>query len=214
MAFDWHRAIELNRIALEGVVSHILLILLQHQSDRIICMAVWRRRLLLRLLVPAEAAARRLIFIVARVMKLSGLLRQAAAKRPPDFKAFAPGSKAPRFMLVDPRKNLDWSAFASEKGASSAAAVGTPSDKYAPIACDDILCRTQALEAALKDLPASARRMAQEEAKRLLKKPGPSSVPPFRMGFPPGHHKKRSYEVDDVLAECAALARDLENAPP
>ena len=32
---------------------------------------------------------------------------------------------------------------------------------------------------------------------------------PLRQGTPPGHRKKPAHEVDDVLKECHALARDL-----
>ena len=48
MAFDWHRAIELNHEALLGVVSHLLAVLLQRQQEGPLVMANWRIHLCAR----------------------------------------------------------------------------------------------------------------------------------------------------------------------
>ncbi|MEL6819687.1 MAG: hypothetical protein AAFP80_13645 [Pseudomonadota bacterium] len=215
MAFDWTRAIEINRVALLGVVAMLFSILSRGQDNGSVVLAACRRRFLLRLLVPAEAAARRLIFIVARVMQLSVLPRRQTSGALPDFKAFSRTAASPRFKLVDPRQRLDWSAFSPEP---TAAELGVPTpahiDLYALVSCDDVFRRAKALEAALNDLSKSARRMVREEAKRLMADPGPARVPPIRMGPPPGFRRVQSYAVDDILKECAGLARDIESLPP
>jgi hypothetical protein len=80
----------------------------------------------------------------------------------------------------------------------------TPDD---PLTATGISRRMQALYHALNDLPAQARRMKREIAKRKAAKPGPKSVPPLRIGPPPGFRKSTPHAVDMILERCHFLVR-------
>jgi hypothetical protein len=72
------------------------------------------------------------------------------------------------------------------------------------------LCRRlEALKLALGDLPRRAKRFVRAQARRA-KVPRLQLQSPMRPGRPPGYRKKPSHEVDEVLKECHALARDVE----
>ncbi|MEL6919459.1 MAG: hypothetical protein AAFO77_00335 [Pseudomonadota bacterium] len=224
--FDWNRAIEINRAALLGVVVALVRVLARGEVEGTVYLAPATRRFLLRLLVPAEAAARRLIFICVRVMKIKPASPSKSDRALPDFAAFA-FARAPedfvrtlRFQLADPRKRLDWSAFGFDDQEPESAP--TPkvsqttesSDFIEPVSCTDLLHRTKAMEAALENLKKSARRMAREEAKRNAAEPGPKHMPPLRVGPPPGRRLDGREDVDDILKECHGLVTDVERWPP
>jgi hypothetical protein len=68
---------------------------------------------------------------------------------------------------------------------------------------------SEALKAALADLPRQARRLVRARARReKVSRLKLQSV--MRPGRPPGHRKVPIHEVDHVLAECHWLARDVE----
>ncbi|WP_246717458.1 hypothetical protein [Oricola nitratireducens] len=73
------------------------------------------------------------------------------------------------------------------------------------------LCRRlAALKRALDDLDGQARRLARWKAKRDLGLNRTKYFSPMRPGWPPGRRKRPFHAVDDILAECHALALDLE----
>ena len=65
--------------------------------------------------------------------------------------------------------------------------------------------RLQALKSALEDLPRQARRMARWRVRREAAK-APKFKSPLRPGQPPGHRRKPTHEIDEVLTECHWLA--------
>jgi hypothetical protein len=67
--------------------------------------------------------------------------------------------------------------------------------------------RLAAVKAALENLPRQAKRLARWKARRE-KMQSPKFRSPLRPGPPPGHRKKPKDDVDRVLTECHALARD------
>jgi hypothetical protein len=69
--------------------------------------------------------------------------------------------------------------------------------------------RLEALKLALADLPRQARRLVRLQARRE-KVPSLCLKSPLRPGRPPGYRRKPNHDVDHVLAECHALARDAE----
>jgi hypothetical protein len=71
------------------------------------------------------------------------------------------------------------------------------------------LCRRlQALQAALRDVPAQARRLARWLARgEKLRQSGRwARVSPLRSGRPPGHRARNRHPVDEVLKDCHELA--------
>jgi hypothetical protein len=68
--------------------------------------------------------------------------------------------------------------------------------------------RLSAIKQALETLPAQAKRLARWRAKREAMA-SPKFTSPLRPGAPPGHRKKPRDEIDWVLKECHALARDV-----
>jgi hypothetical protein len=67
--------------------------------------------------------------------------------------------------------------------------------------------RLQALKLALDDLPRQARRLARWRVRRE-NMPSPKFKSPLRPGPPPGHRKRQIHPVDEILADCHALAWD------
>ena len=67
--------------------------------------------------------------------------------------------------------------------------------------------RLTAVKMALDDIPRQAQRMARWTA-RCEKMENPKFKSPLRQGPPPGHRKKPEEDIDFLLEECHALARD------
>jgi hypothetical protein len=65
--------------------------------------------------------------------------------------------------------------------------------------------RLQALKLALEDLPRQARRMARWRVRRAAM-PGHVFRSPLRPGQPPGRRKRHIHPIDEILADCHALA--------
>ena len=71
------------------------------------------------------------------------------------------------------------------------------------------LCRRlAAIKGALEDLPRQARRLARWRA-RPIEARRPRLSTPLRPGRPPGHRKRQTHEVDEILADCHWLARTV-----
>lgn len=190
------------------------------------------RNAILIVLRPAESAARRLIFLQARQMELPEYTappKREKSKR--TGRAEKRGTRKPRFRLIDPRKFLEELYPNRRKSApkpkqsterqmqvriagfdgrpdfviwSEPKAAQTPDDLLDATA---ILRRMEALKDALENVPAQAKRMVREMAKRKQAPPGIKRVPPLRYGFPPGYRKRPIHEVDDILRQCSFLAR-------
>ena len=210
--WDWDEMVEANRVRLIGLLAGLFAMLGTGPVRRV----VWRG--VLAKLVPMESALRRLIFIMARdlsvtlpaVRALSGavpkgkggegkpVFRLTDVMRDPDPKPRSTPGHGPRILFLD-----EWRARP---------------DKPKP--CDDDLMDTAALryrlaamQAALDDLPAQARRLARWYARRdRMKAAGKfSRLYPIRSGRAPGHLEGGKREVDEVLANCHGLALDCRN---
>lgn len=227
---DWPLAIERHRLALLGIVDAIAALLGGRDGDGPIARGL--RRAALALLRPAEAAARRLIVIAAQGLQRSGLVVTPRAQRPP-LLPVAPrsggGPRRPAFALFDrpkryapaarvvprgdPRIRSFWSPAATPLApaapplVSSLPRAGRP-DPTALVDSAGLRLRLAALDLALADIPAQARRLARRRARP------PRGAPrrPLRFGPPPGYRRKADREVDLVLRECHALALDAQRA--
>ena len=214
---DWELAIKRNSEALSGIVAAIFVML--GVAERI---SFSLHSAVLRVLHPSEFAVRRLIVIAARglVVKVvpsrpmpAGLIIAKGGNSRISFKLFDPRKsfvelrertpvrRLPRihFFGPDPRVAALWPA-------PRPAVIPTPSPDGL-VNAEPLTRRLQALKSALNDLPRQARRLARWR----LKRENVASLKfksPLRPGPPPGHRKKPTHEVDEVLIECQGLARD------
>lgn len=216
---DWAFAIERNCGALMRLVGLAFAAAGLVASDAVQVLTRAARLELLRVLRPAEAAARRLIVLAARGLKLP-----VWAARP--FPAVVPrgagGAHLPAFVLLDPLRRgggygrragptpeLRISVIGEESAVGRSVAV--PSDD-APVDATRLLRRMAALQRALSDLPREARRLARWRSRRA-KIGGPGRVSSLRSGRPPGHRARITHRVDELLRDCHELAL-LALAPP
>ncbi|MEQ1523138.1 MAG: hypothetical protein ABL936_17880 [Aestuariivirga sp.] len=218
---DWDLAIKRNSEALKGIIAALFVMLGDATASRI---PHPLHRALLRVLRPAESAVRRLIVIAAR-----GLVVKVAPSRPmPKGQKIigkGGGSRSPSFKLFDTRKDfpeLRQPRIKYSKHPPRILFLGPdsrvddlwprPLPVAAPVSPPDglvnaarIARRLQALKLALEDLPRQARRMARWRVRRESEK-APRFKSPLRPGPPPGHRRKPTHEVDEVLANCHWLA--------
>ena len=222
---DWAKAIAINQAALIRIVA-ALIVMAGLAGDGVrLRLDGSTYRAVLRVLRPAEAAVRRLIVIAAK-----GLEAKLPPRRPfPKGLALA-GTRAGRrsFQLFDARERFGRAprTRASAKAEPRMfiydssplvplfqrrpAAIAVPEPEPEPDGTVEALRlsrRLQAIKLALDDLPRQARRLARWQAKRD-RMAGAKSTSPLRRGRPPGHRKEPRDEIDWVLRECHALARD------
>jgi hypothetical protein len=187
----------------------------------------------LRILLAAEAAIRRLVVIAAREIVVeprragagtrSGLaaLRKRMTTEPAGTDA---SIRIPAFPLLDPLKKY---SFAPPRRASKSfpricvpgftepapipeRPVLSPGD---PVDATGLCRRLLSSRRALANLPREARRLARWRARNRLKPGRRRVVPPLRIGRPPGGRKHPTHAVDHILKECQALALDVLSPP-
>ncbi|MBT8431811.1 MAG: hypothetical protein KJP27_04925 [Altererythrobacter sp.] len=228
---DWALVIRKNRAALLGIFA---LLFAQvglvppagraGRQDGPILLVPSVKRALLRLLHPAESAARRLIIIAAQGHSAP---RSQAISTMPHFAEFQPSSrsKVPAFRLVDPRKRFGLrSARIFAKIGPRISVPGLVDARFEPVSQDRhadqkvnaaaLIKRLDALHSALTDLPKQVRRLVRYRA--LMDKAARHQVKlaPLRPGLPPGYRRRRTRDVDDILFECDLLAREVLNPAP
>ena len=169
----------------------------------------------LRIIVPAEAAVRRLILIIAHEMKLRGGFKLPKLRT--SFTNFMllnplPVDHIPAFNLLDPRKIFgleapDYSGFGGNHDDHCDEDGDAIPDKT-PIPAASLGRRLLALKAALENLPKQARRLARwyEQRDAAYAKNQPHLFSPTRPGLPPSYRKHKRDIIDDVMIECHSLA--------
>ena len=220
---DWDLAIKRNSEALKGIVAALFAMLGIGGTDVVGRIPPVLHRAVLSVLRPAESAMRRLIIIAAR-----GLVVKVASSRPmPKGQMIGQGG-APRssFQLFDTRKDCPELRQHRVKYAKNPPRIlffgpGSrvdslwPSPQHAPapppsdglVNAERLSRRLQILKLALEDLPRQARRMARWRVRREIAK-SPKFKSPLRPGPPPGHRKRQIHPIDEILADCHALAWD------
>jgi hypothetical protein len=222
---DWDLAIKRNSEALNSIVAALFAMLGLVGDAAVSRIPVPLHSAVLRVLHPAESAVRRLIVIVAR-----GLVVKLAPSQPmPAGQVIGKGGGGRRlsFPLFDPRKNfpelrqrrIKYAKFPPRilffgddsrvddlwPAPPPVAQPATPPDRL--VNAERLTRRLQALKLALDDLPRQAKRLARWRLRREAM-PSPKFKSPLRPGRPPGHRKKPTHEVDEVLIECHGLAWD------
>jgi hypothetical protein len=219
---DWELAIKRNSEALIGIVAEIFALLGLVGEATVSRIPQDLHRAVLRVLRPAESAVRRLIVIAAR-----GLVVKLAPSRSKPMGPIAGkgGNSTPSFQLFDPRKNFNRSrrrtfarigprihVFGYDPRVVAMFPAPQPALEPPPppdglVNAQRLTRRLQALKSALDDLPRQAKRLARWRLRRE-KAPNPKFKSPLRPGRPPGHRRKPTHEVDEILIECHGLAWD------
>ena len=223
---DWAAATARNRDALLRIVAALFAMLGLDGGGILRRIPELLHSAVLRVLTPAESAARRLIVIAAR-----GLVAKLLPSRPmPKGRVFgkAGDARSPSFRLFDPLKRAVFErrirftktpprvwCFGADPRVVALPMFQPPEPAPVPVppAEDGVDARSlgrrlEALKAALDDLPRQAQRLARWRVRRK----GASKFPrvsPIRIGRPPGHRRKPSRDVDFVLAECHELAWEV-----
>jgi hypothetical protein len=221
---DWARAIDRNSEALKAIVAALFAMLGLVGNAAVARIPRHLHSAVLRTLRPAESAVRRLIVIAAR-----GLVVKLPPPRPMPKGLAVPRKGGGRisFQLFDTRQRfaawrpkripdakLPRIRFPSDT--PSHVRVFRPEDFGRPVPEKDqgvdakrLGRRLAAIKLALENLPREAKRLARWQARRKAMK-SPKFTSPLRPGRPPGYRKKPKDEIDWVLKECHALARDVE----
>ena len=189
---DWTGTIERNRAALLRVVAVLFLMAgLDEGGAETVPRRVWRR--IIRLLRPAESAARRLIVIAASGLEVAppkprpekaptsterlqakGLLvvhegmnlGLARIWRPEPAAPEKPAPRLPAFPLTDPSRRFDAKAW---NGLRPFPTDGfAHADENEEVDARPLCHRIQALKRALDDIDGHARRLARREARAHL----------------------------------------------
>ena len=222
---DWDLAINRNSEALKGIIAALFAMLGLDSTDVVGRIPPALHRAVLRVLRPAESALRRLIIIAAR-----GVVVKAAPSRPmPKGQKIGKGggSRLPSFQLFDTRKYFaelhprrikytknpprihvfPYNSLVADRWPARPpiAAPAPPSDGL--VNAERLSRRLQILKLALEDLPGQARRMARWRVRREAMK-SPKFTSPLRPGPPPGRRKRHIHPIDEILADCHALAWD------
>ena len=226
MDFDWDLAIKRNSEALNGIVAALFAMLGLDAVATVSRIPKPLHHAVLRVLRPAESALRRLIIIAAR-----GLVVKVAPSRPmPKGLKIGKGggSRLPSFQLYDTRKDFPELRQRRVKYAKHPprihffgpgsrvddlwparppVAALTPPSSDGLVNAERLSRRLQVLKLALDDLPRQARRMARWRVRREAAK-NPKFKSPLRPGPPPGRRKRHIHPIDEILADCHALAWD------
>jgi hypothetical protein len=228
---NWDKAIDRNREALLRILEVLFAIVGLDGNPVVATLPRHLHNHVLRILRPAESAARRLIVIAARGIEAPTLPLRGGES---DFDGLAPRSGAKRrksqergpfaLPLIDPRKRFDFRPRRRcAKSFPRITCIGlsepTPvPDTFIPSPDDEIDAsrlrrRLQALKAALDDLDGQAKRLARWKARRDAGLLRVERFSPMRPGWPPGHRRRPLHEIDDVLRECHSLAHYALEAP-
>lgn len=222
---NWDLAIKRNSEALIEIVAD-LFAMLGLVGEAMVSRLPWPTyRAVLRILRPAESAARRLIVVAAR-----GLVVKPAVSRPRPAgamkakKGLHPHSAS--FQLFDPRTRIMLPRRRTPKrpgprihmfNADNELVTIWPPPRPNPspasrspaadglVSATGVIRRLEALESALADLPRQARRLVRWRI-RQEKSENPSFKSPLRPGRPPGYRTRAVHEVDELLHECHWLA--------
>ena len=202
----WPTVIERNRDDLLKIVAMLVLM-----TGRAVAGVLPRRvhRAVVNVLLPAEAALRRLIAIAAAQVTVEpreagpmpeGGIPEGAGKR----------KRAPSFPLFDRRRSVDpkgrtvpgfgpnIGGFDDDEPRPPEGRAAGPDD---PVDAERLARRLAAAQAALSDIPGQARRLARILAARRSR-----WLRVMRPGRPPGHRARGRHPVDGVLADCHQLA--------
>ena len=204
---DWDKAIERQRAVLLRLVGLLIGLAAQAVQGGVLPKAMHGR--LVRLLVPAESAARRLVVIVAQGLTIKPRGSRGGGATVP----VGGGERRPCFRLIDPRKRFaELAGTGYARGLPQIVVPGVDERLTVPptplgVTAAPFERRLAALDIALKNLPFQARRLLRREARQKVGHGSSASLGPLRPGWPPGYRRRHRHWVDAVVLECDGLAR-------
>jgi hypothetical protein len=222
---DWNAAIERHRDTLKRILA--ALVAMAGLADGRATLPRHLHRAVLRLLRPAEAAARRLIIVQARGLVVAPRPRRQATMALPHRARPTPEPSRPLgFPLLDPlrrpflrrRPVRAGVPRISVPGFSVPFPVAPPPSPDDPVDAARLGRRLAALALVLDDLPGQARRFARWRVRDAGETNGLAGAQkarqgrrvrriwPLRPGPPPGSRRRPVHEVDDVLRTAHGLA--------
>src|SRR5262245_16009915 len=235
---NWDLAIERNREPLLRIVAALFTMIGLSEAGAVERLSRPVYRAVLLVLRPAEAAVRRLVKVAARGMVVkpspvrpapAGLSISGNGQGRVSFRLFDPRKRFDRVHgrpargpRPQPRIRSLGVAFDARiplfhqpqlVPAAQAPAAQAPKKEDDTVADGTVnakpLCRRlAAIKLALDDLPRQAKRYARWQA-RPIEARRPRLASPLRPGRPPGHRKRQTHEVDEILKECHWLARTV-----
>ena len=208
---DWDLVIDINRRVLLRMVAALFDMVGDGETA---ARRVYRDAL--RDLLRIEAAARRLIAIAARNLTVAPARKRG---KPVGRIPKGTGERIPPFPLLDPRRHAGPSEPPTVPGFGPNVrgfdGTGVAPPPPVTVSSDDPICvarlrkRMEAVQAALADIPAQARRMARKLAAQ------DRPIRAMRPGRPPGFNAKGKQPLDLLLADCHELAlMALAEVPP
>jgi hypothetical protein len=222
---DWNAAIERHRDTLKRILA--ALVAMAGLADGRTTLPRHLHRAVMRLLRPAEAAARRLIIAQARGLAVALRARKEGAMAMPHRAKLKPERSRPLgFPLLDPiqqpflrrRPVLAGVPRISMPGFSAPFPIAPPLSPHDPVNATRLGRRLAALALVLDDLPGQARRFARWQAHRDAEYGEAAGAQkgrngrrvrrlwPLRPGSPPGSRRRPVHEVNDVLKAAHGLA--------
>ena len=232
---DWAFAIERHREPLLRIVVGLFAMIGLTEGGAVERLSKPLYRLVLGILRPAESAVRRLIIVAARDIVVEPSPKRAfPAWRVIAGKGKGQGKRGVSFKLFDPRKDFDGGKgrgrrrkgprveprihvfdfdpriplFLRQQPAPAAPPPAPAPEKDDTVNAGPLCRRLFAIIGALEDLPRQAKRLARWQA-RPVEERRPQLTTPLRIGRPPGFRKRQAHEVDEILAECHWLARNV-----
>lgn len=206
---DWQLVITRNRDALLPIIVALIKLLGLANGGMLTTLPRFLFARALRILRPAESALRRLIFIAAHDLALSGYTLPQPRMTHPNFALFnrSPVYAACAFSLIDPLKRFDQDlpAFSTFCDYQSS---GRDASNSHPILAVALGRRLLALKLALENIPGQAKRLARWNALRdeAIKRNQPHRLSPLRPGLPLGLSQRNTNEAGEILRECHRLA--------
>ena len=215
---DWVRAIEINHAALTRIVAALIAMVGLVDGVAAARLPQFLYLKASQVLRPAESAVRRLIVIAARGLKvevapprpkLKGLVIARKGGGRVSFPLFDTpkrfGFVRRTYAKVQPRiRVIDFIPVFQPQHFIGPAPEPEPDRQ---VDAQRLRRRLAAVKLALETLPRQAMRLARWRARRDRTQ---SAIvkSPLRSGPPPGHRSRPTDEIDTVLKECHALARD------
>lgn len=228
---DWPKLIERHRDALLLIVASLFATLGLSETAFNERISRSLHNAILRILRPAEAAVRRLIFVAAKDIEVKPSLSKPM---PPGTKIPKKGDASkPRRMLfqlsdnrgvIEPQKRRKFAKFGPRisslddpnwKPLLPRTPGRAPEPKDGLASANRLLQRLLAIKDALENIPKHANRLARWKARRRRQaKTRLVFTIPLRTGPPPFYSEKSTHEAHEILRVCHHLAWEVKVPDP
>jgi hypothetical protein len=220
---DWPKAIERNQVALLRIVASLFAMLGLSETAFNERISRSLRNAILRILRPAEAAVRRLIFVAAKDIEVKPSLSKPLPKDKKIPKGDGSKPRRPLFQLSDNRGVIEpqtrrkfakvgprISNFDDWKPNPNVVPKRAPRPKDGLASANRLLQRLLAIKDALENIPKHANRLARWKARRRRQsKTRLVFTIPIKTGPPPFYSEKSTHEVHEILRVCHHLAWEV-----